>query len=158
VPLHSCGLLFGAQGPVKRSSPPDLPLFFSLIIVWLSFHLQFCLPRPVLSSIKTTASSMSIYPVAGSSPISSPIAAIQKDRGLPQFHWQLGFKARNADFNDCSCMNQVAARHPNKHRKHQSPGLCFATDRGPTQATTCCPDDLKTPEMPLKTDKTCKTS
>jgi hypothetical protein len=65
VPLHSSGQLSGAQGPLKRSSLSDLPLFFSRIIVWLSFHLQFCLPSPVPFSIKTMASSMSTHQVAG---------------------------------------------------------------------------------------------
>jgi hypothetical protein len=62
-----------------------------------------------------------MYPVAGSSncPDQTRSRPYGKTEGYHNFHWQLGFKARNTDLNDCSCMNQVAARRTDKHSMYQ---------------------------------------
>ena len=64
---------------------------------------------------------MSMYPVAGSSsrPDQARSRPYRKTKGYHNVHWQLGFKARNMDLNDCSCMNEVAARRTDKHSMYQ---------------------------------------
>jgi hypothetical protein len=151
----SRGLLSSAQGPLKRSSLPNVTFLCSfppLLSAFLTVGLQFRPPNEALSSIKCTKSSMSIYPLS-KVPISSPGPGhgYTKNR-----EFQLSFKARNTSSKDYfsirSLQGILTSEYQDSNLRH-----CFTTHKGPAQATTHCLGTLKTLKISLKTDNMCET-